>query len=945
MGGLSLLWSADASERATELPLRADHGDSPSISDLCTPFVVQNQAMARAGGRSSTALTPREAEVLGLVAHRLSNAEIAAQLYVSVRTVETHVSSLLRKLQVTDRRALARLAIDLRDAPAPRSSALPTPLTSFIGRVAELAELASAVQQHRLVTATGPGGVGKTRLALAVAETFAGEVAFVDLVEVTDPAMVVDAIADSLGVGDASAGGRERALLSAVRERECLVVIDNCEHLAQSVGALVERLLVSGPRLRILATSRVRLLLPAETVVRVPGLSLGDDRRPGDAAELFEARMVAAGAAPPRDHTERALINEICSSLDGMALAIELAAARVPGIGLDGLFGALDDRLTVLASGSRSDDRHRSLRAAIAWSYDLLDPADQAILRAAAVFAGPATVEAVCAVAGIARAPALAGLARLVDGNLASLHGTPSRYRFLETIRQFAAEMSEACGEVETQRATHRSWCLDALADLAGRAPGDEAWCGEVDAILPDARMAMGWLTGDCPDAATFAEALAAIEFQRGHPRESQRRYEQAAAWSAGSERHHRLTNAAWAAAVGNVGDEAVALFERAADLAASIGDGDAEAIDAASAATILYRFSGLVGHSVDPARPVALIERARRACAGGPRAEAVVTVAAAWDIDGMPRSPDAVARALAVAREGGDIEALNSALDLQINLSIGSDDIATAVEAVAERERLFAGIAVDTAVGFELYDTRRMAYAVAMAAGHLHEARRRAEAAAQLPWFREERHLCLARHLEVDLLTGDPHDEHALAFERDWVRAGRPVASNLAVGTHAAATMFAMRGDRGLNDHWMSITRAVMPPERTYLEEADYFAAVFDAIAALDCNEPGAALERLSLDPDVPGGWSGANRRIWRPWYAALRAEASALTDHPDTRTRLATARACTSGHAVASVLTERAALLHERRFAEVAALAHRFHTAGSSYQARRSTALSSLR
>jgi Predicted ATPase len=246
-------------------------------------------------------VSPREAEVLAAIGEHLTNAEIAARLFISVRTVESHVSSLLRKLQVEDRRALAALA-RLRTAgtSGPAKPHLPTPLTSFIGRAAERAALAEALSAHRLVTAVGPGGVGKTRLALSViadvADRYADGAWYVDLVPVADSSMVAPAIAAALGLGEHQGQSSEDTVLGWLGSRQALLVLDNCEHLLDGLPALVERLLTGAPRLSLLLTSRARLLVPFEWVFPVPGLSIES----GDAVQLFLARMAATGTPTGR---------------------------------------------------------------------------------------------------------------------------------------------------------------------------------------------------------------------------------------------------------------------------------------------------------------------------------------------------------------------------------------------------------------------------------------------------------------------------------------------------------------------------------------------------------------------------------------------------------------------------------------------------------------------
>ncbi|HZA86462.1 MAG TPA: LuxR C-terminal-related transcriptional regulator, partial [Acidimicrobiales bacterium] len=275
---------------------------------------------------SDAGVSEREAEVLGLLADRATNAEIAARLFVSVRTVESHVSSLLRKLGAADRRQLARLALGLgADAghglptPAPPATAavatppaplaVPVSLTSFVGRATEVAELTAALNEHRLVTATGPGGVGKTRLATTAAaglwQSRTDGVWFVDLVPVSDPSLIPAAVAAALGVHDPRGRTIDDAVLAHLAERDALLVLDNCEHVSDAVAVFVERLLGRCPGVTVLATSRARLMLPFEWVFPVPGLSLPADGGEGDAVALFVERARQAGVTELSDDDHR----------------------------------------------------------------------------------------------------------------------------------------------------------------------------------------------------------------------------------------------------------------------------------------------------------------------------------------------------------------------------------------------------------------------------------------------------------------------------------------------------------------------------------------------------------------------------------------------------------------------------------------------------------------
>ncbi|WP_280399664.1 ATP-binding protein, partial [Nocardia carnea] len=490
-------------------------------------------------------ISGREAEVLALVGQHLSNAEIGARLYISVRTVETHVSSLLRKIGVPDRRALAARAADypgpaLADEPV---SVLPAPLTSFIGRDRERAELRAAVTTQRQATALGPGGVGKTRLAMAVATEvaaqFAGGAWFVDLVPVTDPALVGSAVARALGLGEQPGRGMDDSVLTALAGRHLLLVLDNCEHLRDGVAPFLERLLAHCPRVTVLVTSRARLLVPFEQVYEVPPLVLDGEGTagPADAVALFLDRARALGSRIEDADLDR--VDEVCRRLDGLALPIELAAARLPTLGLDGLTASLADPLRLLVGGRRADERHRSVRAMLDWSQTLLTDTDRLLLRRLAVFTAPFTAADATAGAGHPPLdpPAIAdGLARLAEHSLLTLVAAAgvTRYRALETIRQYAAEQLAAAGEVDTLRACHLRWCRTSAAALVtGSAPAATGWRARFDGSIDEFRAALTW-AADRPehrdDAHALALSVARLAFARNLTGEAQRRYEQAAA-------------------------------------------------------------------------------------------------------------------------------------------------------------------------------------------------------------------------------------------------------------------------------------------------------------------------------------------------------------------------------------------------------------------------------
>jgi predicted ATPase/DNA-binding CsgD family transcriptional regulator len=895
------------------------------------------------------ALTPREAEVLTLVRERLTNAEIAERLFVSVRTVETHVSALLRKLGAADRRALARQPV-VADEPADRRpSALPIPLTTFVGRSAERLRLADAVRADRLVTATGPGGVGKTRLALAaaadIAEEFEHGAVFVDLVKVTEAERVVDAIAAAVALPETSTA-RDEALVAALADQHCLLVVDNCEHVQDGARVWVERLLGACPSLHVLATSRLRLMLPFEHVVSVPGLSLDVDRdvdEASDATALFIERMVAAGAAEPSEPSELAMIGEICTALEGMALGIELAAARVPSLGLQGLSGALGSRLDLLDIGARVDERHRSLRAAIDWSYELLAPHERALLCAAAVFAAPAEPEAVARVAGQPQPAVIDALGHLVDWNLASLEaGAPTRYRVLETIRQYALESAESAGEADALRSAHLEWCRQRLDDLRRRAPGDDWWCAEVDSVLDDARAAQAWAErcSTCPaEAITLTGVLGDVLFQRGHPGEAQRRYEQAAGRAGEpAERCDWLRLAAGAASARNVGGDTVDLLVESAEVAMAAGAADDAACDLAAAAGLQFRASGIVRRPVDIPAVEALLARARALAQGGARTEAAIAIAAGWAPGPTIHSPEHTEHAVRLAGRSDDPLLILEALDQLMGVGIAAGDLDAAVAVIDRRLAVLEQVPIEPRSGFEHFDALQMACRLKLSIGKLAEARSYADAIAALPYFREQRHIGLGRCMLVDAFVGDfgSVTAHAELFELDWRRAGRPVAGNLAIGAYAAAMVYGMLGDRAARERWTDITRALLSSPERFEPQASLWRVTFDALLALHIQEPHVAVEVLGNTPE-PRVAPIPDENVWRPWFIAAWAEASVLTAQSDAGERLRRAAESTYGNEIVATIIERAKALHDRRPELLGAIAERFTNAGCTYQTQR--------
>jgi predicted ATPase/DNA-binding SARP family transcriptional activator len=369
-----------------------------------------------------------------------------------------------------------------------RPPALPQQLTSFIGRERELAETAAILRNSRLLTLTGAGGCGKTRLALELAgqrlADFSDGVWPVELAALGEPELLGPAVAQALDTRLASDRAPEVALAGHIGDRQQLLLLDNCEHLIEPVAHLVQALLGHCPRLTVLATSREPLRIPGEVTWRVPSLSLPKlgERSPSDPqAESVRLFTVRAGQVAPGfglDDENAVAVATLCHRLDGMPLAIELAAARAGALTPAQIVERLDDSLDLLSAGSRTAmTRQQTLRATLAWSFDLLDAEEQILLRRLSVFAGSFGLEAVedvCVEPPLERPRGVGLLGRLIDKSLVHVEDGPGdrRYRLLEIVRQYAGERLDEAGESGAFERRHRDWYVE-LAESDPTSAGD----------------------------------------------------------------------------------------------------------------------------------------------------------------------------------------------------------------------------------------------------------------------------------------------------------------------------------------------------------------------------------------------------------------------------------------------------------------------------------------
>ncbi|MDN3356912.1 BTAD domain-containing putative transcriptional regulator [Actinomadura sp. DC4] len=445
---------------------------------------------------------------LAMVEDRIA-ADLAAGTPVEIAEVEELTRAhplrerlharLVRALHAAGRRAEAleayerirgrlaeRLGVDpgaeLRDAhlaalrTAPRRGGVPARATSFVGRTEELAGVRAALGRSRLVTITGFGGTGKTRLALEAAAGRQGPVRLVELGAVADPARVLPAVVAAVGDGDAGVFGTDAVadpldrLAAMLAGHETLLVLDNCEHVIEAAARLAEHLLAAAPEVTLLATSREPLAVAGEALFPLAPLGLpepGADPRTAAAVRLFADRAAAVRPGFTVTDAGPGDVVRVCRELDGIPLAIELAAARLRSLTLGQLIDRIGDRFGLLERGSRTaQPRHRTLRAVVDWSWELLDDGERLVLRRMAVFLGGATVRAVAAVCG--RDEPVDLLAGLVDKSLLimSEDDLGVRYRLLETVREYAAERLEEAGETAAARDAHAAFFL-AYAETA----------------------------------------------------------------------------------------------------------------------------------------------------------------------------------------------------------------------------------------------------------------------------------------------------------------------------------------------------------------------------------------------------------------------------------------------------------------------------------------------
>lgn len=508
-------------------------------------------------------------------------------------------------------------------------------VSAFVGRARERSKVADLVAEGRVVTLTGPGGCGKTRLAVEVvgdlAPQFSDGVGWIDLQGLGDPELVAPTVAAALEVFERPDESLTHTLVEQLRARQLLLVLDNCEHLVEACADLVGELSSACPRLRVLTTSRVPLVVDGEATFDVAPLPVPDSDAvsasavaAADAARLFEVRARQVAADFRIDDDNASAVAEICRRLDGIPLAIELAAARVRVLAPGQIAAGLSDRFRLLKGGPRgAPARQRTLEASLQWSDELLDDAPRLALARLSVFAGSFELDAAEAVLGADGLDLVDALATQSMVEVVERHGR-ARYRLLETVREYARRRLSELDDPDRVRGRH----LQFHVQLAGRAQDGlhggqpEDWVARLAADLDDLRAAMDWAaaTGDLPALVGLTEPIVRFWMERGLSREVHRRLHDAAD-VAGAPDEERVRGLNTAAALALATSEP-ASFHRSAQEAvaaarrADVGDALAIAVAQRALSGVLSGLSSSEQVDADVERSLQLAERGEDASA-----------------------------------------------------------------------------------------------------------------------------------------------------------------------------------------------------------------------------------------------------------------------------------------------------------------------------------------
>lgn len=761
---------------------------------------------------------------------------------------------------------------------------VPTTWTSFIGRESEQAAILAALADSRVVSLVGPGGVGKTRLAIAAVGMLAGQypagALYVDLVPVRE-GFVSQAVATLLGLAEGPGRSLDTALHEQLSRGRWLLVLDNCEHLLDVAADFVEKLLANCDDLTVLVTSRERLAIAGERIITVPPLSLNGN---GDAAAGSEAEALfidRARASDPAFTAPLSAVREVCRRLDGVPLAIEIAAARSASLGLDGLLAGLDDHLRLLAGSHRAQKRHRSLRAVIDWSYDLLDADERVMFRRAGVFTGGFDLDAavaVCAVGGRGVVADLLG--RLADKSLLTHRQGPagSRWQMLATIRAYALDKLADSDDEARLAEGHLRWAASAAAALERMAEAGQQWRAGFDAVADDLRAAVArpCTAHERELSHGLARTLGHLAYARRFMLESREHYLAAAARAAGgAEAAADLRAAADVAMAEGHGALAFDLLTQAAARATAAGDAGAAATALAYAVTIADRFAAQFSAEVPNERLRELYDQAIAACpAGDETAQAYLAAAAAWIGQPEKTVPDAALSgpALAAARRTGDPVLISGALDTVVAGLDAGGRLRDAHQVNKERAALLEYLPRhDPRAGTEIIDTMHMVTEIAVTAGDLPDALASASLAQDDDIAGGQPHMTASKPILPLVLQGRFGEalRQAELMWDSWLQAGRPAARWMGPAMYGIVLAHGLRGDEAARLDWLARIDELVGSRRDQISETNLavieaFTTARIALHAGRIDEAVTATAGLAMAADV---WYDAPQ-----WYS-LRA------------------------------------------------------------------------
>jgi predicted ATPase len=778
---------------------------------------------------------------------------------------------------------------------------LPSPGTSFVGRATERAAGHAALAEARLVTLVGPAGVGKTRLAITVASEagarFPFGCAFAELVSVRSD-FLAQAVATPLGVTERPGQPLEQALHERLSRGPCLLVVDSGEHVLDAVAGLVGRLLAGCPQLVVLATSSERLGIIGERVLAVPPLALVGKPTTGSSWSEAETLFLDRARATDADfEADPELVGELCSLLEGIPLAIELAAARARSLGLAGLRAGLADHLRLFPGGGNVDGGRRLLRAVIDWSYELLDDDERRLFRRLGVFVRGFDLDAISRVGTDGDPDGAADLlGRLADKSLLvrEREGAVGRWRMLETVRVHALERLAAAGEERELRARHLEWAIATAVELERLVEAGRPWRSRFDLVVDDLRAALHTSPGPGHAEHRLARTLGHLCYARQFLLEARQRFQQAAAYALDESAAAAVLRAgADVAMAEHRGEPAFQLLKESAQHAGYAADDAAQAIALALAVCIGSRFPATFTEEIPHEQLCRLLEEAQRvAPPNRPLVAAYLAAAEAWNATGLKTTPDAelAQTALRSARVADDQVLIMGALDAVISGNGATGRFRECQRLGHERIQHFDRLSRhDPRTGVEIIDTLHVAPLVAVAAGDL----ARAVAAAHRAWDDPFSGLYMRASKQVVPLALCGRFDEALSFAATmwdgWQRVGRPAARWMAPAVHAAALVHGLRGQADGHREWLNRARWIAAP-RGQDHISDSFAAFADPRLALHA---GAIDDALATSVDLSGmpPWPEAAHQLFDAYSWAIAAEVAVVAGLPDAGDRLAAA------------------------------------------------------